>query len=382
VILARRVVNKYLTGQTAIRRTPLDLPLIFVFCSYLLAFYNVYDVEIDLLYWHVREGVILMGASILIVYIVFSSIEDERELRRLVDVILFGALIVLIVGILQMMFPGKALYEFEFLKTRAVTEAKRITSTFAEYELTAEFAALLVPLQLFMIHWEKKTHIRICYYLLLMLTVVTLLATSTRGAFISLVIGLLYLGYLARHIINFRRYLFFLLVIGMAFSFLNLVMTEYGDYTFLFKRLFHTRIEAGMPDTRAVRWPDGLRNALEHPIVGFGPCFRPWWFLYPHNLYIYLVHTTGIIGLSAFLWFIVKLLRYSNKTIKMKQNSGLSFSLGLTTVLQVDMIIFLIDQLKIEYFRNSQYVNFIWLFFGLLITSANIARRVNSNNVN
>jgi len=36
------------------------------------------------------------------------------------------------------------------------------------------------------------------------------------------------------------------------------------------------------------------------------------------------------------------------------------------------LIIFLFDQIKIEYLRNSKYTYFIWFLFGLIVATHNI----------
>jgi hypothetical protein len=41
-------------------------------------------------------------------------------------------------------------------------------------------------------------------------------------------------------------------------------------------------------------------------------------------------------------------------------------------VLHVCLVMFLIDQLKIEFIRNNVYVYSIWLFFGLIAATRNV----------
>ena len=48
------------------------------------------------------------------------------------------------------------------------------------------------------------------------------------------------------------------------------------------------------------------------------------------------------------------------------------FPEALMKVLHVIVIIFLFDQLKIEYLRNSNYTYFIWFLFGLVIITHNV----------
>ncbi len=41
----------------------------------------------------------------------------------------------------------------------------------------------------------------------------------------------------------------------------------------------------------------------------------------------------------------------------------------------VCFVMFVIDQIKIEYLRNDKHVFFIWIFFGLIITTYNVIQK-------
>jgi len=43
-------------------------------------------------------------------------------------------------------------------------------------------------------------------------------------------------------------------------------------------------------------------------------------------------------------------------------------------VLHVCFVMFVIDQIKIEYLRNDKYVFFVWIFFGLIVATYNVIR--------
>ena len=72
----------------------------------------------------------------------------------------------------------------------------------------------------------------------------------------------------------------------------------------------------------------------------------------------------GLFGLGAFVFLLYRLLRDT----LLGWHASLvesSFSEAFMKILHVCLIMFLVDQIKIEYIRNNIYVFFIWLFFGL-----------------
>jgi hypothetical protein len=51
------------------------------------------------------------------------------------------------------------------------------------------------------------------------------------------------------------------------------------------------------------------------------------------------------------------------------------FPEALLKVLHVCLIMFLVDQIKIEYLRNNIYIYFIWLMFGLMAATYQIMQK-------
>jgi len=52
--------------------------------------------------------------------------------------------------------------------------------------------------------------------------------------------------------------------------------------------------------------------------------------------------------------------------------------MGFMKVMHVVLIIFIIDQIKIDYLRNEIYIYSVWLLFGLLVATKNIIARQQS----
>ena len=89
-------------------------------------------------------------------------------------------------------------------------------------------------------------------------------------------------------------------------------MNKYTQYNVLYERLEKTKVEGIVPDTRTV-WRKGSEKIIEKPILGHGPYLVKREDIsrfdyttqnelgrYPHNLYLFLLYTIGIIGFMAY----------------------------------------------------------------------------------
>ena len=82
----------------------------------------------------------------------------------------------------------------------------------------------------------------------------------------------------------------------------------------------------------------------------------------------------GLFGLISFLWLFLELFKYSWKGLKLP-NSNL-FLWGMVAIFQIILVIFLIDEIKIEFLRwpDRNYQHFIFFLFGLLVAAVNMVR--------
>lgn len=382
--------KKIIAGESIKEKTPVDLPMLFLFLAYLFSFYNISFVEIYpnfLIY-------IASISNIVLFYLVVNIVNNERLLYQITYAILLSSLLALLFGVFQIFYPTTTLVtdvlssstmQYQLESIEGTSKMMRIVGPFRGYEIFAEYIALVIPLQIFVMLWEKKIYKKIFCILLLVLSCVVLLATATRGGLISVCLGLLYLGFLMRKNINIKKYLIglilFITIFYIGITFLRISSDTQTVY--MFERLKRTTFHSGgIPDTRTEVWTTTLPIALEHPILGHGLLFKSPPLIYPHCIYIYLIYTVGFLGLASFLWLIVKLFRYSNRNLRNNMNK--TFTWGLVAVLQVDLVIFVIDEIKIEFLRNyhCNYQHFVFLLFGLLVAGSNILKKTSFSNVN
>jgi hypothetical protein len=356
------------------------VPVLLIVGTYILSFYNVDPSSVLFKAALVHTGNFF--SAILVMFLVINLVDSEEKLEKTMRIIAIGAMLVIAFTIIEMIFPGRTIipnWLYTRHKARLVMTGIRMGGPFHDFELAAEFFAISVLIFFFMMVRAKRLMKRMFYGTLLVVDLMMMFATITRGAFISLFIGVVYLAFLSRKDLGFVR----LVILSGAFMLMIfLIDTFVSQYTAsgsLFDRLFTTTLERGIiPVNRIAPWGGAIERGMEHPIIGNGP---GWDFsaglskgLWPHNLYLFIFNITGITGLAAFLFF---LFRVGRATLPGLHSSLVNspFPEALMKVLHVCFVMFVIDQIKIEYLRNDKYVFFVWIFFGLIIATYNVIQK-------
>ncbi len=356
-----------------------NLPIALLLMSYALSFYNFQGTPTA-----IRFGVIHMInvlASIFLFYLLINLVNDERKLRTAINISIVTCALVMLFTVLELMFPGRQLipgWLYTEHRERLVMKGLRMGGPFKDFELNAEFFAMNVPIILFMAARSRRLLTRSFYIFILVADLTMLFTTVTRGAFISLAIGLVYMAYVSRRDLSFMR----LIAIGGALVGLAFVIdTLVAQYTVsgsLFGRLVATTFEQGVvPENRVLAWGNALARGFEHPFIGHGPGWdfsseltQKYW---PHSTYLFYFNITGLVGLATFIFLLVRLFKASLAGYR-KSLLRSPFSEGFMKVLHVTLVIFIVDQIKIDYLRNNIYMYFVWIVFGLIAATRNIIR--------
>lgn len=356
-----------------------NLPIVIMLMSYTVSFYN-FETTPESLRFGLQHTLNFI-ASILLFYMIINFVTDERKLHTTVRISMITCALVMLFTVLEMMFPGRTLipgWLYTEHKRQLVMKDVRMQGPFHDFELTAEYFAMSAPIIFFLAVRARRLLMRMLFVVLLVADIALLFSTVTRGAFISLAAGILYMGYVCRRDLNIVR----LMMIGSAFVALVFVIDTFvARYTIsgsLFGRMMKTTFESGIvPETRALAWGGAITRGFEHPFIGHGP---GWEFgkgieaeLWPHNAYLYYFNITGFFGLFAFLFLLVRLFRASLTGYRASLVYS-PFPEALMKVLNVSLVIFIIDQVKIDYLRNNIYMYAVWIFFGLIAATRNVIR--------
>ncbi len=357
-----------------------DLPIALFVLAYLLSFYNMKGTP-HLVRWGLVHTATLFSA-ILLYYMIVNLVDDLKKLRFTVIIMCVTVFIAVTVTLLEILFPGRQIIPslvYSVHEAELVMKDIRVKGPFHDYELLAQFSAINIPIILFMAVRSKRLLSKVIFTILVLMVLFMLFSTITRGAFISLMVGLIYLAFICRKDLNIVKITILVAVLIFVMVSIDTFMTKYTVSGSLFHRLVGTTFERGfIPDTRVDSWTGAVDRWLRHPIIGNGP---GWDFthgieagLWPHNGYLFILNITGIFGLIAFLFLLYRLVRVSIKQVGVSLTDA-SFARSLMKVLHVCLVIFIVDTAKIDFLRNNIYLYFVWIFFGMIgATAKQIAR--------
>ncbi|MBN2184277.1 MAG: O-antigen ligase family protein [Candidatus Krumholzibacteriota bacterium] len=354
-----------------------NLPIIFIMASYLLSFYGL-ETSAEA-YRAAAYHTVNIGGAILLFYLVINFLDSEKKLHTMARVMVITAALAMTFTLIETLFPGRTLvpmWLYTSHKTRLVMKGLRMGGVFHDFELNAEFFALNIPIIFFMLIREKRLALKIVYTTILIFDLAMMFTTITRGAFFTLFFGYSYMAFIFRKDFNFVKFVSLTISAIALIIVLESVVSRYTVSGSLFTRVFATRLEGGIPVNRAPAWTTYFKRGMQSPLIGHGPFWDidkkemdiP---LYPHSIYLFIFNITGILGLSSFLFFLFRLMKASMIRFKASIMSS-PFPDAFSKVLNVVLVMFLFDQIKIEYLRNYIYIYFVWLLFGVIVATKNI----------
>lgn len=379
VYLARLILRQV----DPIARTPVDVGVATLAVCYILSFYNI---ENPAFIFPAVQKVFAVFSSFILFYFTATFIRNERDLRLFVRVLSITLLLSMAIGLFELFVPGRPLIQGWILADRFDQFARsnvRVSGPYKDYELFGEFMALGIFLSLFIMVRARTVNERFYGSVLSVFGVSMLMATVTRGAVLSFVVGGIYLLWSIRKSLKVRDFASILLVSVSLFLVLQFVLDNFTRAGSIVDRFMSTYFVGVTPDSR-VGWGRNVERAMENPLFGHGPYFDLgisrgitgkglYLWGWPHCQYIYYAITVGLFGLCAFVFIALKLLYISARS-KGRSLREPSYAKSLMVVLHVMLATFLLDQVKIDYLRNGSYQYFPWMLMGLIAATHRIIK--------
>ncbi|MBM4400976.1 MAG: hypothetical protein FJ045_03390 [Crenarchaeota archaeon] len=331
-------------------------------------------------------AVVTLVFSVGLFVAVCSIVDTEEKLKSSLVFFSHGALFAIGVSLAQMMFPDRLFFPgligaAGYLQREGALVNYRLGGVIGDYELFGEYLAIVGLIQIYLMLDENRRFHKIVWCFSLLATVGTLMLTSTRGALLVFVFGVLFFLNLRGHL-NVSRLLKIIGLLLLAFLTMQPLfglLREYVPSGYLLDRFLLARYDVPIVDiiNRRSSWEHVLAhiNLDEAIVFGHGMKFQVEDVgTYPHSLPLYLLYTVGIFGLFFFYWFILGLfLKMWNRWKQIRSTTMIPL---LITVL----VLFLIDQLKIEYVRQPNYGFVVWYLIGLSAATLSIYRGRQNNN--
>ncbi len=258
------------------------------------------------------RGIFKVVEYSLIFVVAATSLGEEKVARRFLYVLSASAFLICINGLIQY-YTG-----FDLIRHRGLITKDSLHRISASFVHPNDFGTYLFVVGTifisFLISRGARLRERVMVFIPLVLSMVSLFLTKSRGAWISFAAAFLVLG-----AIKARKVLaVFIAVLLVLFLVLPYTAQE---------RIFALAdFKSGTAWERVMLWKGTINMIIEHPILGFGvntysrnfPRYKPPEYpdvRYTHNSYLHMASEVGLVGALLFLIFLVTVLMHSFRNI-------------------------------------------------------------------
>lgn len=378
VIWLLRVTTRQVAGA---RRTPVDAPIIALLIAFVISFYNI---RTSYALGFALETFVQLVAGITMLYLVVNNLKRPEHLERIHLFQAISIAMVCLLGVFELRNPNSDFIPGWIVFRHSISESInihniRIGGPFFDFELLSEYCAINLLLVLLLVIRARSGARRLVFGSLLALTFFIMFATVTRGGIMALALGMIYLLWILRKRISFPKVALAVGTAVAAFLAMNFYVANFTKSGDLIARLADPnswQFESGMPLSRASIWQDAFERMMLHPIIGHGPFYDTakgidFWY-WPHNGYLYIGNLVGFVGLACFLWLLFTLLKISRPiSLDLRDEN---YARAYLVIAHVQLVVFAIDQTKIDFLRNPIYPFQVWLLFAYIISAHRLAQ--------
>jgi O-antigen ligase len=357
--------------RVAIRRIPLSanvlraiLPAIVYAAVVGVAALGAYSVKLSLF-----ELFLLAQAFLLLLYIV-RRVRTEQDVRFVVTLMLA---VVVVESLIMLGLRFVVGHSLDILHWRARIDASgRVEGTLGSANTAASYFVVMLPVVLGVLLTEWPARYRMLAVLALFLGAVGLVLTMSRGGWLSAAMALTFLCVAAWR----RGRLSLLVPAALLLSGLSVFL--------LFSQMITERLsqdDRGAALSRLPLMSMSFRMFEAAPLLGVGPnnqtvamrpyaqsaAFRGGFIYVVHNRYLQVMVETGIVGLLAFLFFLLSTLRCGWRAWIRDTGNLSAVALGLTAGLLGVLI-----HMNMDTFSGRFQVQQLWLVAGLMIALARL----------
>lgn len=377
------MVRSLATGERLFKRTEVDKWILIFLLAHVVSFWNV----------ETRQGVIdgirvvwKQLTAVAFFYLIVTFVTDENKLEKMMKIVPIAGAIAASTALFELFVPGFELipgwiearerFGAGTLGYRVV--GMRVAGAIGSYDLLSDFCAFNLWLAVPHFLRARNAIEKLLWLGVSALTITVLMATANRGALAAFALAFFYGLWVFRRYLNLRRLVIVLCAVVVVFSVTQIVLDKYTLAASVTKRFAATQFRGLTPDSRVGVWAPVFERAMEHIYIGHGPWYetsvgltRYFW---PHNGYLYYLHTIGLLGLVPFVIILYKLFRASARYAH-PLASGSFLGLALS-ILNVQLFMFMVGQLRTDHQRNIDYIYIyiVWLFFGLIMAAHQILK--------
>jgi len=371
--------------QKVWEKTGFDKWLLLFFGLHLVSFFNI-DNPL-----YLRESLKLvwrLATAIAFMYMIVRFADSVKKLDGLARVFAISAALVGSTGIIEAFFPGATIIPGWITTTRELgtgglgqerIRGLRIGGALGSHSLLSDYSTLALFFMGLFFMRARNPITKTMWGLLCLSAFATVLSTANRGAFVALVVGLTYVLWVFRSRLSIGRLVVVASIFIAAVWIGDTLLSRYTAAVSILDRFTHTEFTGVVPETRTMTWKPALVEAMNHIFIGHGPYFDPrsgieklWW---PHNAYIFYLYSIGVTGLATFLVIVYKLFRMSLAYARpLARGEYLGMLAG---IIHVQLVMFLIAQLRTDHQRNGDfvYMYIVFFLFGMIVASYRLIRK-------
>jgi O-antigen ligase len=370
-----------LRGAAPPQRTAVDRPIVALLLSFVVSFYNIRTGTTLVL---AVENFLLLLACLTMFYLIVNNVRRPEQLERLHLFQCASIALVCLLGVYEVRHPSGILVPGWIEFHQDVSEAinlhnVRIGGPFFDFELLSEYCAVnLLLLMLWFVRARSGAR-RVLFGALLILASFVMFATVTRGGIVALAAGIGYLVWVQRKRFSAVTAGIALVAAVVGVQAMNFYVANFTYSGDLLGRLLDPQsltFTHGLPAGRGELWASAFQRMMEHPLIGHGPVYTiqrelGFWY-WPHNGYLYIGNLVGLIGLGFYIWLLARLWQLSRPLGGDLHDTN--YARAYLNIARVQLLVFLVDQTKIDFMRNPIYQFQVWLLFAYIVAAYQASR--------
>lgn len=387
-LLLRSVIEKQsIISMKLIKKNPFILPSFILLICYLISFARVYkSTSSSLVEYHFTfiSGIIFV---FIFSYLIIGFVNTKERIIALLQILIAMLVLNLLFGLITLIFPSFTLLS-GYLESKTLEvgvgsdKAIRLGGITFHYEAYAEYLMMAIVFGTALLMKIKLQFNKLFFCLiLLLLCSIELLLTNTRGALITVLIGIL-LPIVFNKNSSLGKKIYILLVVvicGISVTFIAEI-TGMLKIVERFSSFGGSDSNAMSVSNRDIVWARAIAKIMQDKYLGSGPSFYPSTTyvlkfddptlpLWPHNLFLLIIATIGIYGLIAYLFLFIKMIVLWVKVKNIADNyvKYFYYSLGIA------LLMFLIDAQKYDGFLREtvSYFYFMWFLIAFFFSANN-----------